>query len=87
MPAAQVFETAQRLTRWHYQWIVVHEYLPLHVGQAAVKQILHAGPQLFTLNRPAFVPVEFAAAVFRFGHAQVRTYYDVNDDFCHVAFP
>ncbi|HEX5690021.1 MAG TPA: peroxidase family protein, partial [Roseiflexaceae bacterium] len=30
VPPARVFETAQRLTRWHYQWIVAHEYVPLH---------------------------------------------------------
>ncbi|MGH9162645.1 MAG: hypothetical protein ACRD2X_21970 [Vicinamibacteraceae bacterium] len=29
-------------------------------------------------TRP-YVPVEFSAAAFRFGHAQVRTLYDVND--------
>ena len=23
-----VFETARRLTRWHYQWAVTHDFLP-----------------------------------------------------------
>ncbi len=84
----QVFETAQRLTRWHYQWVVVNEYLPLHAGEEDVAQVLNNGPQLLTAERPPFVPVEFAAAVFRFGHAQVRTYYDVNEAIGRIAlFP
>ncbi|MGZ8144671.1 MAG: peroxidase family protein, partial [Methylosarcina sp.] len=28
----QAFEEAQRLVRWHYQWIVLHEFLPHTVG-------------------------------------------------------
>ena len=24
-----VFEAARRLARWHYQWMVVHDFLPL----------------------------------------------------------
>lgn len=75
--AADVFETAQRLTRWHYQWIIVREYLPLHVGRELVDEILETGPRLFN-PKQAYVPVEFAAAAFRFGHAQVRTSYDLN---------
>ena len=87
-PATQVFEIAQRLTRWHYQWVVVNEYLPLHVGAEVVAQVLSGGPGLLPLDRHPFVPVEFAAAIFRFGHAQVRTCYDVNDAVRHVAlFP
>ena len=23
-----VFETARRLTRWHYQWAVIHDFIP-----------------------------------------------------------
>src|SRR5947209_6164542 len=33
VPAANVFSQAQRLVRWHYQWIVVNEFLPLTVGE------------------------------------------------------
>ena len=31
-----VFETARRLTRWHYQWAVTHDFLPRFVGDALV---------------------------------------------------
>src|SRR5256886_14574069 len=33
VPASTVFSEAQRLVRWHYQWIVVNEFLPLTVGE------------------------------------------------------
>jgi hypothetical protein len=83
-----VFEIARRLTRWHYQWVVVNEYLPLHVGQDVVKAVLQEGPGLLGPKRPAYVPVEFAAGVFRFGHGQVRTSYMLNDAYPHVTlFP
>ena len=28
VPSSEVFNEARRLVRWHYQWIVVHEFLP-----------------------------------------------------------
>src|SRR6185369_12263870 len=31
--AEEIFAEAQRIVRWHYQWIVVHEFLPHTVGQ------------------------------------------------------
>ena len=73
-----VFAEAQRLTRWHHQWVLVHEYLPLHVGQEVVDTILAEDAAQFRREQ-AFMPVEFAAGAFRFGHAQVRDHYDVNE--------
>ena len=32
VPRSAVFESARRLARWHYQWIVTHEFLPAIVG-------------------------------------------------------
>lgn len=69
-----VFSTAQRLTRWHHQWVLLNEYLPLHVGEEVMQQVLAEDKQ----KGDAFMPVEFAAGAFRFGHAQVRDHYDVN---------
>lgn len=31
-----VFEAAQRLARWHYQWMIIHDFLPRFVGDALV---------------------------------------------------
>jgi hypothetical protein len=88
-----VFETARRLTRWHYQWAVIHDFLPRFVGDALVgtsgtvyKEVAGKSP-VITLNyykptnrdgRP-FMPVEFAVAAYRFGHSIIRPFYVLND--------
>ena len=35
-----MFREARRLTTWHYQWMIVHEFLPLFIGQSLVNDIL-----------------------------------------------
>jgi hypothetical protein len=54
----EVFEEAQRLTRWHYQWMIVHEFLPLFIGQQRTSDILNRGRRFYR-PRVAFMPVEF----------------------------
>ena len=39
----ETFEDARRLTTWHYQWMIVHEFLPLFVGQELVTDVLRRG--------------------------------------------
>ena len=68
------FEEARRLLRWHYQWLIVHEFLPLFVGQPMVDDILKRGRRFYTPQR-AFMPVDFLAAANRFGHSTVRPSY------------
>jgi Animal haem peroxidase len=76
---ADVFATARRLTTWHYHWLVLHEFLPLFVGQQLVDDILANGSRFY---RPepgqAVIPVEFQAAAYRFGHSMVRPSYRAN---------
>lgn len=72
------FREAQRLVRWHYQWIVVNEYLPLIVDGQVLKSIWTEGLKLFDVRTP-FMPVEFSVAAFRYGHTQIRSRYDVNE--------
>jgi Animal haem peroxidase len=73
------FAEARRLTTWHYHWLVLHEFLPLFVGQAMVDDILTNGRRFY---RPAlgqaFIPVEFQGAAYRFGHSMVRPSYRAN---------
>ncbi|WP_309892402.1 heme peroxidase family protein [Archangium sp.] len=77
---SQVFEQAQRMVRWHYQWIIVHEFLPKLVGESLVKDVLrmHHGDRLFQWRNEPFIPVEFSVAAYRFGHSQVRPGYKLN---------
>ena len=79
------FRAAQRMVRWHWQWMVVHEFLPTLVGQDVVDRFLitdHKGrPKVKfefykpgSSNRP-MMPIEFAVAAYRFGHSMVRNAY------------
>jgi hypothetical protein len=73
-----LFERARRLVRWHYQWIIRHDFLP---------RILHTGVWEYQ-ERKIFrqpkagesyaVPIEFSLAAFRFGHSMVRNAYRLN---------
>jgi hypothetical protein len=73
----QVFAEARRLTTWHYQWLIVHEFLPKFIGQSLVNDILTRGRRFY---RPAvgFMPVEFQGACYRFGHSLIRPSYRLN---------
>jgi len=75
----EMFNKARQLTTWHYHWLVLHEFLPLFVGQAMVDDILSNGRRFY---RPAlgqaFMPVEFQGACYRFGHSMVRPSYRAN---------
>jgi Animal haem peroxidase len=87
-----VFETARRLTRWHYQWAVIHDFLPRFVGDelvgpnGAVYKEVAGRPPVINLSyyRPTnkdgrpFMPVEFAVAAYRFGHSLIRPFYVIN---------
>ena len=79
-----IFDAAQRLVRWHYQWIVAHEFLPAVVGEAMARDVLPrpkrgAAPKVrrrfFDWRRHPFIPVEFSGAAYRFGHSMVRAEY------------
>jgi hypothetical protein len=77
LPAGELFREAQRLVRWHYQWIVVHEYLPKIVGSRTLTR-QRVEPTFYKWEHEPFVPVEFSGAAFRFGHSMVRESYKLN---------
>ena len=76
--ANEAFDEAQRLVRWHYQWMIVHEFLPSTVGQRLVDDILRRGRRFYNWRNEPFIPVEFSVAAYRFGHSQVRPGYIAN---------
>ena len=73
-----VFAEAQRAVRWHYQWILVHEFLPRTCGSAVVDSVLTKGRKHYRWRHEPFIPVEFSVAAYRFGHSQVRPSYRAN---------
>jgi len=86
--AAVRFERARRLTRWHYQWLVVNDYLRTVTLPGIVDKILVGGPQHYAPLRnhrsyvgELYMPLEYSVAAFRFGHTMVRGAYDHNRNF------
>jgi hypothetical protein len=73
------FLIARQITLWHYQWLLVNEHLPQIAGQQIVNDVLQNGSRFY--NPPpgdAFMPIEFGAACYRFGHSMVRPSYRAN---------
>ena len=89
-----LFIEAQRVTRWHYQWLVVRDFLRRIVGDDLVRNILvdsdyRAGGGakgrrreinllFYDWQREPFMPVEFSVAAYRFGHSMIRSDYRLN---------
>lgn len=86
------FSAIQQQVRWHYQWVVLHDFLPKIVGQQVINSILpHLAndiddsivdkkPQLkfYHFKENLFMPVEFSVAAYRFGHSMIRPIYRLN---------
>lgn len=84
------FEETQRQVRWHYQWLVVNDYLVRICGKEVIDAILpkrlvsapidQKQPQLlfYRKRNDAFMPIEFSVAAYRFGHSMVRPIYRLN---------
>ena len=91
LQGAELFKEAQRVVRWHYQWVVVNDFLVRIAGHEIVDSILvavdPANPELgkrvktrfYRPQRDAYMPVEFSVAAYRFGHSMVRPSYRIND--------
>jgi Animal haem peroxidase len=86
------FNTASQIVRFHYQWLVVHDFLARVVGADLVNEILvpvkdpntgaviqwNGKLRFYTPRHRPFMPVEFSAAAYRFGHSMVRFNYTLN---------
>lgn len=67
----EIYEEARRLTMWHYQWIVLYEFLPAMIGQGLLTKILSEGRKWYTPCDRPYIPIEFSVAAYRFGHSMV----------------
>jgi len=77
---AEVFDAARRATTWHYQWIIVNEFLPLVAGAGLVDALLLEGLRWYRPEGQAWIPLEFADAAYRYGHSQIRRGYRLRAD-------
>jgi Animal haem peroxidase len=74
----QAYFQAHRLTVWHYEWMILHEFLPHVVPQSVIDDVLTNGRHFYNpLHNQTFIPVEFQIT-YRFGHSMVRPSYRAN---------
>ena len=78
--ASQRFYSAQKKVIQHYQWIVLHDFLPRIVSRTAHKNALYDA-RFYADDKLTFMPFEFSVAAFRFGHSMVRQRYRHNSIF------
>ena len=78
------FEKTRRLVTWHYQWIIVNDFLPSFVKADVLKTVFQKRQlRLYThvctpKDAPIALPVEFTVAAYRFGHSMVQEVYILN---------
>ena len=75
----------QQLVRFHYQYVVLHDFLP-RIVHHSVLDALKSGArynrhtlEFYHGKNEAFMPVEFSTAAYRLGHSMIRPGYRLND--------
>lgn len=74
------FDDVAAVVRRHYQWIVLHEFLPEIIGPDVTQGFIDGSlPTFYQPGNPnrILVPVEVSSAAYRFGHSIVRKAYEV----------
>jgi hypothetical protein len=79
------FEEAQQLVRFHYQYVVLHDFLPKIVSGEVLDTLKTGGRydpakiRFYHWRHDPFMPVEFSVAAYRLGHSMIRPGYRLND--------
>jgi hypothetical protein len=80
------FEALQQRVRFHYQYVVLNDFLPRIVSNAVLSDLKTGGHydqsklKYFHWKTWPFMPVEFSVACYRLGHSMIRPGYRLNDD-------
>jgi hypothetical protein len=54
----RVFTEAQRLVVWHYQWIILWDFLPELIGDDLTDELLADGSRYYRPAADPFIPLE-----------------------------
>ena len=81
------FGDVQRLVRFHYQYVVLNDFLPRIVHSSVLNDLKSASGhydqhkiKFFHWKHEPFMPVEFSVAAYRLGHSMIRPGYRLNDN-------
>ena len=87
-----LFKEARNEVKWHFQWVVLFDYLPKIVGTKLFYEVLgikekthklqrkhKSNRKLFFWKDKPYIPVEFSVAAFRFGHSMIARRYKFTD--------
>ncbi len=109
----EIYRIARLKVQWHYQWVLLYDYLPRIIDLDVFKVEIEEGqpnPKLsnspenvrnmnrlisrkeklrkfFDWRNEPFIPLEFSAAAFRFGHSMVLDEYRFNNEKTGSLFP
>jgi hypothetical protein len=83
------FPRIQKEVRFHYQWMVLHDFLPTIVDHEVLKKVVpyfgstskaaEVHLEFFHPKDEPYMPLEFSAAAYRFGHSMVRPGYRLSE--------
>ena len=80
------FPDVQKLVRFHYQYVVMNDFLPRIVHSSVIHSLKSGGHydshkiKFFHWKHEPFMPVEFSVAAYRLGHSMIRPGYRLNDN-------
>jgi hypothetical protein len=81
------FAHVQKLVRFHYQYVVLNDFLPRIIHSSVLNALKSSSGQyeeskikFFHWKHEPFMPVEFSVAAYRLGHSMIRPGYRLNDN-------
>jgi hypothetical protein len=80
------FPNVQQLVRFHYQYVVMNDFLPRIVHSSVINSLKSGSLydphkiKFFHWKHDPFMPVEFSVAAYRLGHSMIRPGYRLNDN-------
>jgi hypothetical protein len=86
-----LFEDAQRIVRWTFQWLVVNDFMAQVLKPETVEAVIKSGAKAYFRSagdsKEPYMPLEFSVACYRFGHSMIREFYDYNRNFGRATKP